>query len=162
MWPSTEGWATGLYLASAALRARPAGEPATVRGDLREIGGYLLAEVFATQPPEVREFLLQTAVLDHLSAALCSAVTERDDAPAVLARLAGDHLFVAPEDDVGRWYRYHQLFPTSCGPSSSAASRPRWPASAGAPEPGIWGKATCPRAWSTCCGPAIMPAPPRS
>ena len=108
---STEGWATGLSLAIAAVRARRDEEPTTVvRGDLREIADYLLAEVFATQMPEVQSFLLQTAVLEHLSAPLCLAVTERDDVHAILAHLASDNLFVTPEDDAGRWYRYHQLF----------------------------------------------------
>ena len=107
---STEGWATGLYLAAAAARTRPAGERSAVRGDLSEIAGYLLAEVFATQTPEVQTFLLYTSVLEHLSTPLCLAVTGRDDAHAVLLRLAGDNLFVTPEDDVGHWYRYHQLF----------------------------------------------------
>jgi len=108
---STEGWATGLSLAIAALKAGGAGEPrAIVRGDLREIAGYLLAEVFATQSPEVQAFLLHTSVLEHLSAPLCRAVTERDDVHEVLLHLASDNLFVRPEDDAGRWYRYHQLF----------------------------------------------------
>jgi len=107
---STEGWATGLYLAAAALRSRPAADRTVVRGDLREIAGYLLAEVFATQSPAVQEFLLHTAVLERLSAPLCAAVTERDDAQAVLSHLASGHLFVAPIDHTGSWWRYHQLF----------------------------------------------------
>jgi len=108
---STEGWATGLSLAIAAVRTHRDGEPTTVvRGDLREIAGYLLAEVFATQTPEVQAFLLHTSVLDHLSAPLCHAVTRRDDVHAVLLHLASDNVFITPEDDAGRQYRYHQLF----------------------------------------------------
>jgi LuxR family maltose regulon positive regulatory protein len=107
---SAEGWATGLYLAAAALRSRGAADRTVVRGDLREIAGYLLAEVFATQTPAVQDFLLHTAVLEHLSAPLCRAVTERDDVQGVIAHLASGNLFVTPEDDTGRWWRYHQLF----------------------------------------------------
>jgi len=107
----TEGWATGLYLAAAAIRARPAEEcRAVVRGDLSEIGGYLLAEVFATQSADVQAFLLHTSVLERFSAPLCLAVTGRDDVHAVLQHLAGDNLFVTADDAAGRWYRYHQLF----------------------------------------------------
>jgi LuxR family maltose regulon positive regulatory protein len=124
---STEGWATGLYLMAATAKggAMAAGdatgetgasvEGATVgrtaaRGDMREIAGYLLAEVFATQAPAVQDFLLHTAVLDRLSAPLCRAVTGRDDGAEVLAHLASGNLFVTPVDDTGRWWRYHQLF----------------------------------------------------
>ena len=108
---ATEGWATGLYLAGVAVRGRPADEwPAVVRGDRREIAGYLLGEVFATQAADTQDFLLQTSVVEHLSAPLCYAVTGRRDAQAVLARLADENLFVSAEDDRGEWYRYHQLF----------------------------------------------------
>ena len=108
---ATEGWATGLYLAAAAAGGRPAGEwRAVVHGDLREIAGYLLGEVFSTQTPDTQEFLLRTSVVEHLSAPLCHAVTGRHDAQAVLARLADENLFVSAEDDRGEWYRYHQLF----------------------------------------------------
>ena len=108
---ATEGWATGLYLAAVAVRGRPVDEwPAVVRGDRREIAGYLLGEVFSTQAPDTQDFLLRTSVVEHLSASLCYAVTGRRDAQAVLARLADENLFVSAEDDRGEWYRYHQLF----------------------------------------------------
>jgi LuxR family transcriptional regulator, maltose regulon positive regulatory protein len=108
---STEGWATGLYLAAAALRGRPGDEPpVVVRGDLREIAGYLLGEVFSTQTPDMQDFLLRTSVVEHLSAPLCHAVTGRHDAQAMLSRLADENLFISAQDDRGQWYRYHHLF----------------------------------------------------
>ena len=108
---ATEGWATGLSLAALAVPGLPADErPAAVRGDLREIAGYLLGEVFSGQSPDTQEFLLQTSVLERLSAPLCHAVTGRRDAQVVLARLADEHLFVTAEDDRDEWFRYHQLF----------------------------------------------------
>ncbi len=108
---ATEGWATGLSLAALAVPNLPADErPAAVRGDLREIAGYLLGEVFSGQTPDTQEFLLRTSVLERLSAPLCHAVTGRRDAQAVLGRLADEHLFVAAEDDHDEWFRYHQLF----------------------------------------------------
>ena len=107
---STEGWPTGLYLAAAALRSEGADPRRVLCGDLREISGYLLTEVLATQQPDVQDFLRRTAVLEHLNAALCLAVTESGDAPMLLRRVAADNLFVTAEDDAGHWYRYHQLF----------------------------------------------------
>jgi LuxR family maltose regulon positive regulatory protein len=66
--------------------------------------------VLERQPREVREFLLDTSILDGLSADLCRAVTGRRNAEALLERLAHENLFVVALDDRGEWYRYHHLF----------------------------------------------------
>jgi LuxR family maltose regulon positive regulatory protein len=107
----TEGWATALYLALLAGDGRPAREwLPQVRGDLHAIAGYLTAEVLERQPTELQEFLLRTSILDQLCPGLCRVVTEDDEAPAQLARLAHDNLFVTALDDRDEWYRYHHLF----------------------------------------------------
>src|SRR5207249_7104600 len=62
------------------------------------------------QPSQIREFLLQTSVLDRLSGPLCDAVTGQDDGKAMLEALERANLFVVPLDDRRRWYRYHHLF----------------------------------------------------
>jgi LuxR family transcriptional regulator, maltose regulon positive regulatory protein len=107
----TEGWATGLYLATLAGEGRPPGEwLRPLRGNLRTIAGYLTAEVLERQPAELQEFLLRTSILDQLCPGLCRAVTGNDDAPEHLARLARENLFVTALDDRDEWYRYHHLF----------------------------------------------------
>jgi LuxR family maltose regulon positive regulatory protein len=59
----------------------------------------------------VREFVLQTSVLERLSAPLCDAVTGEDGtARGLLDTLERDNLFLVPLDDERGWYRYHQLF----------------------------------------------------
>ena len=107
----TEGWATGLYLASQTARGRSPDEwlPG-VRGDQRAIAGYLLDEVLEKQPASLHRFLLETSILDELTAPLCAAVSGRADAGAVLARLARENLFVSALDDRDEHYRYHHLF----------------------------------------------------
>jgi LuxR family maltose regulon positive regulatory protein len=108
---ATEGWATGLYLAALTMKDRAAGEwLAEVRGDQRVIAEYLLDEVLEREPPELQRFLLETSILDELTAPLCAAVTGRADAGAVLVRLARENLFVSALDDHGERYRYHHLF----------------------------------------------------
>ncbi|MBV7340128.1 AAA family ATPase [Chloroflexi bacterium TSY] len=69
----TEGWIAGLQLAALSLRDAPDTEQflADFRGDHRQIADYLLEEVFRHQPPEVQNFLLQTAVLTRFCADLC-------------------------------------------------------------------------------------------
>ncbi|MDD7942592.1 hypothetical protein PHK61_29690 [Actinomycetospora lutea] len=64
------GWTTGVRLLGTAPEA---------------LDDYLDAEVLGAETPELRRFLLDTAVLDVLEPAVCAAVTGRDDAPALLA-----------------------------------------------------------------------------
>ena len=107
----TEGWATGLYLAVLANAGRPAEDWLSyVRGDQREIAGYLTAEVLDGQPAQLQAFLTRTSITDQLSAGLCRTVTGMDDAHTLLSGLAQDNLFVTSLDDHGKWYRYHHLF----------------------------------------------------
>ena len=107
----TEGWATGLYLALLASRdVAPDEVLRHVRGDQRDIAAYLLGEVLDREPPDMQAFLLETSILDELSAPLCAAVTGRADAGEVLAKLARDNAFVMALDDCGLSFRYHRLF----------------------------------------------------
>ncbi|HYF94285.1 MAG TPA: LuxR C-terminal-related transcriptional regulator [Symbiobacteriaceae bacterium] len=108
----TEGWIAGLQLAGLSMRDRrdPSGFVAGLSGSHRHIMSYLTEEVLSLQPPEVQEFLLQTAVLNRLSGPLCDAVTGRTDGTAMLERLYHTNLFIIPLDDEQCWYRYHHLF----------------------------------------------------
>jgi LuxR family transcriptional regulator, maltose regulon positive regulatory protein len=108
----TEGWIAGLQLAALSMRDR-ADIPGFLRafsGSHRDVLDYLAEEVLECQPEEVREFLLETCVADHLTGALCDALTGRSDGQAMLERLERDNLFVVALDDERRWYRYHHLF----------------------------------------------------
>jgi LuxR family maltose regulon positive regulatory protein len=108
----TEGWAAGLQLAALSLRRCP--DPAAFVRDFtgtdRFILDYLAEEVLEGQPERLRRFLLETSVLDRLSAPLCDAVTGRADARQLLAEVERANLFLVPLDQERRWYRYHQLF----------------------------------------------------
>jgi LuxR family transcriptional regulator, maltose regulon positive regulatory protein len=108
----TEGWIAALQLAALSMRGRDdrAVFIAGFAGDDRYIVDYLVEEVLQRQPASVREFLLQTSVLDRLSAALCNAVTGQDSGKAMLEALERGNLFVVPLDDRRHWYRYHHLF----------------------------------------------------
>jgi len=85
----TEGWAAGLQLAALSLRGRPdiAGFVADFGGSHRYILDYLTGEVLDGLSEQVREFLLETSVLERLSGGLCDAVTGRDDGQATLERV---------------------------------------------------------------------------
>jgi LuxR family maltose regulon positive regulatory protein len=109
----TEGWVAGLQLA--ALAARESSEQAALRpfqdfrGDHQFVVDYLAAEVLQRQPGQIRDFLLQTAILDTLSGSLCDATTGQADGQAVLEQLHHQNLFITALNRRGQ-YRYHQLF----------------------------------------------------
>ena len=108
----TEGWIAALQLAAVSLRGRADATSFIERfaGDDRYIVDYLMDEVLAHQPDDVRAFLLRTAVLDRLTGALCDAVTGLEGGADTLARLERANLFVVPLDDQLVWFRYHHLF----------------------------------------------------
>ncbi len=108
----TEGWIAGLQLAALSMRGRE-DVPGFIRafaGDNRYILDYLVEEVLQRQPERVRNFLLQTSILDRLSGPLCDAVTGQEEGNALLEALERGNLFVIPLDDKRHRYRYHHLF----------------------------------------------------
>jgi len=108
----TEGWAAGLQLAALSLRGRvdADGFVAGFSGSHRYVLDYLAEEVLERQPEQVREFLLETSVLERLSGELCDAATGRGDGQQLLERVERANLFLVPLDEVRGWWRYHQLF----------------------------------------------------
>ena len=108
----TEGWAAGLQLAGLSLRGQVdvAGFVAAFSGSHHFVLDYLTDEVLAGQPEPMREFLLDTSVLDRLSGELCDAVTGRADSQAMLEQVERAGLFLVPLDEVRGWWRYHHLF----------------------------------------------------
>lgn len=108
----TEGWIAGLQLVGLSLRKQddPSDFIANLSGSHRHILAYLTEQVLDRQPEEIREFLLETSILDKLNAYLCDVMTGRDDSRAILERLFNANLFLIPLDDEGEWYRYHHLF----------------------------------------------------
>jgi len=120
-----EGWAAGLQLTAIALR----GKGGNARGGAKEefiaalarsgrfVLDYLLEEVFALQPPAIRDFLLRTSILERFTGPLCDALLgggTEEGAPAhgqdTIEYLERANLFIVPLDDERRWYRYHHLF----------------------------------------------------
>ncbi len=108
----TEGWVAGLHLAALSLQGRTdlSAFVESFRGSHHYVTEYLFDEVLQQQPPPIKSFLRQTAILHRLNASLCDAVTGRQDSTEVLHWLEHANLFLTPLDDEHEWYRYHQLF----------------------------------------------------
>ena len=106
----TEGWAAGLRLAAISLATHP--DPDQFVKELMAEDSplicYLVDEVLNVQPPEIREVLLSTSILEHVSGEVAIELTGDERAAGILASLARTNAFVRP---IGSgWYRYHTLF----------------------------------------------------
>lgn len=115
----TEGWIAGLQLAALAMQSlveqdlsedRLSAFVHRLSGSTRFIMDYLVEEVLHSLPEDSRSFLLQTSILDRLTASLCDTLTDRDDSQSMLDALEKTNLFLFPLDDERGWYRYHHLF----------------------------------------------------
>ncbi len=108
----TEGWIAGLQLAALSMKGQEDvhGFIQAFAGDHRYIVDYLIEEVLQRQPEPIRNFLLQTSILDRLNGSLCDAVTFQQGSKSKLEQLQRGNLFLIPLDDKRGWYRYHHLF----------------------------------------------------
>ena len=108
----TEGWIAGLQLAALSMQGNQdiPGFIQAFTGDHRYIVDYLVVEVVQRQPESIRNFLLQTAILDRLNGPLCDAVTDQPGGKARLETLQRGNFFLISLDDKRYWYRYHHLF----------------------------------------------------
>ena len=134
----TEGWIAGLQMAAVSMQGREPGDiPEFIRafaGTNRVILDYLVEEVLQRQPGPIQAFLLQTAILDRLTAPLCDEILGtghrnldaagpipslpaqlQDPGPGfesqtMLEYLESSNLFIIPLDDKHCWYRHHRLF----------------------------------------------------
>jgi len=112
LYERTEGWAAGLRLAVISLAHHPDPERLVTEfsGSERNVAGYLLAEVLERQPPEVREMLLRTSVLDRVCGPLADFLTGGSGAERMLQELEDANAFVTSLDAARSWFRYHHLF----------------------------------------------------
>lgn len=111
-----EGWVAGLRLAALSFsRVEDFREHVDdFSGSNEYIREYLFSQVLAGLPSEVQRFLLQTAILNRLSASLCLSVVMPDssveETQALLQELAAANIFTIPLDNSQLWFRYHHLF----------------------------------------------------
>jgi LuxR family transcriptional regulator, maltose regulon positive regulatory protein len=107
----TEGWAAGLVLATSVLsqqdnRSKVMELFTGAHTFLRE---FFMESVLRQQCPDVKNFLLKTSLLEHLTGSLCNALTGRSDGDEMLGRLWEESLFLERLEQPG-WYRYHEMF----------------------------------------------------
>ncbi|HEY7015426.1 MAG TPA: hypothetical protein VH480_21860, partial [Streptosporangiaceae bacterium] len=107
----SEGWAAVMQMVALTLRGSRDPERAARALDVRShaIADYFVSEVLDQQPTDVVQFMLDTSVLSELTAGACSAVTDRQDAEALLYEINAANLFLVALDDEQTSFRYHHL-----------------------------------------------------
>ncbi len=117
----TEGWAAGLRLAGMFLsRHDSPGRADEFAGDDRAVAEYLLGEVFASQPADMRTFLLRTSVTDRICGDLADVLTDDSTDPGEIQHTRGHgqrrlegleqaNTFITSVGPHRHWYRYHAL-----------------------------------------------------
>lgn len=108
----TEGWVAGLQLAALSLQksTNPSEAISAFAGSNRYVADYLTDEVLSRQTESLRQFLLNTSILERFNAALCDHVMQSDRSESMLAELERANLFIIPLDPDSNWFRYHHLF----------------------------------------------------
>ncbi len=108
----TEGWIAGLQLAALSIQGYEDTSAfiEAFAGNNRYIMDYLIEEVLKIQTDDTKEFLLNTSILEQISAPLCNSVLNRNDSQLILEELEKQNMFVFPLDTERHWYRYHHLF----------------------------------------------------
>jgi len=108
----SEGWVMGIELAALRLSgdADLGTMMALLHGRNQWIARYFHSELLDSLPPQIQTFLLETSILERLSAPLCLAVTGLPDAPALLEQAVALKLFIIPSDPNSLQFSYHALF----------------------------------------------------
>jgi LuxR family maltose regulon positive regulatory protein len=111
----TEGWIAGLHLVALTMQKREdrTAYLETLTGSQRYLLDYVREDILARLTPDTRDFLLHTAILSQMSAAVCQAVTAAPTKAAsqqMLVLLERANLFLVPLDEERRTYRLHDLF----------------------------------------------------
>ena len=115
-----EGWAVGLHLVSLALRHVENADSFIndLHGGLPHTQEYLLREVLAWQPPEVRDCILRSSILERFCPEVLDAVCFPDATSAppglsgreLVELLQRNNLFIISLDARSEWFRFHHLF----------------------------------------------------
>jgi len=110
----SEGWITGLLLSAQTVWDGIDDRVQVARASGVGLYDYLAQQVLDQQSPLIRDFLLQSSLLEEFDADLCYEVI--GEAPGdlkwndILSEVLQNNLFVLPLEDKDTWLRYHHLF----------------------------------------------------
>jgi LuxR family transcriptional regulator, maltose regulon positive regulatory protein len=106
----SQGWAAGLTLALERMK-RSDGELRPIQGEaLESVFNYFAGQIFNTTEPEVREFLMRTALLQRMTAAMAEQISGNASATDLLENFYRRRLFTERRGELPYSYQYHDLF----------------------------------------------------
>lgn len=106
----TQGWVAGLVLLLEALQTQEA-QPDFAADFIPEaMFDYFVSELLARETPELRAFLVKTALLPKLSAEAARALTGEEYAERILDDLRRRNFFITGYSTAKWVYQYHPLF----------------------------------------------------
>lgn len=109
----TQGWAAGLILAARAWERDLAEGRSRVNGSVglrHEFGSYFNEEIIDGLPQDLRDFLVDTSVLEELTPSACAAVIRDPEARLLLDKAYAMGLFLIDVDREQGHYRHYRLF----------------------------------------------------
>ncbi len=107
----TEGWVTGIQLILQSSGLHRTAIKDTLNGFLeanQPLFEYFANEVLSYEPLPVRNFLIQSSVLETLTPQLCNAILGRKDSQFILEGLEHRHVFLFEVKE--KEYKFHHLF----------------------------------------------------
>jgi len=110
----TEGWIAGLQLTALSMQGLDDIDVfiKAFAASHYYIMDYLMEEVLERHPPEIKEFLLATSMLEFFSGELCEDLLQLEAGAGntIIERLVKTNSFIISTDSSQQWYRYHHLF----------------------------------------------------
>lgn len=106
----TEGWVGGLQLIALASGKTSDSEIARMKTLNPYMIHYLSNEILSSVGETVKQFLIQTSILQYFDEKICEAVTGITDVKPIIAQLLNKNLFLVTIDEEQGVYRYHHLF----------------------------------------------------
>ena len=110
----TGGWAAGLVLLRYTVNKH---SPDAIPDRLASskpapcyIFSYLKENIFDSQPPPVRDFMMKAALLPEINVRQCHKIFNVENAGTILKQMIDDHLMIFPADDTGTVFHLHHLF----------------------------------------------------
>lgn len=105
----TDGWIISILLRTHNLRGGAVSKDMLAVSQW-DVFQYLTLEVYERQPPNIREFLLASSVLDYMEPQICDLLLGITNSRTLLHLIEKRNLFVHCIDREKAWYRYHHLF----------------------------------------------------
>ena len=106
----TKGWAAGLTLALERMKRVSADVLVTQSDAFDTVFNYFAAQILRTVEPDVREFLLRSSLVQHLTVDLARQLTGNAKAAQILEYFHRRCLFIDRRGEKPFIYQYHDLF----------------------------------------------------